>query len=123
MTGPLSQFFIGGWGSTDAVWRGTLTQASTAEPHFLGWLDCVQDWPGVLTALSARAGTMSSGWMVARQCARAPGGFGFARESCSHGVGFRHAVHVCRQGPWWHRSSHAGSHASPDGEKSRPCAR
>ncbi len=53
MTPPLSQFFIGGWGSTDAVWRGTLTEASLTEPHFLGWLDCVQDWPGVLTALSA----------------------------------------------------------------------
>jgi pimeloyl-[acyl-carrier protein] methyl ester esterase len=54
MTAPLTQFFIGGWGSTDAVWRGTLTQAPRSEPRFLGWLQCVQDWPGVLAALSAR---------------------------------------------------------------------
>lgn len=53
MTLPLSQFFIGGWGSTDAVWRDTLTQAPLPEPHFVGWLNCVQDWPGVLKALSA----------------------------------------------------------------------
>ena len=65
MTGPLSQFFIGGWGSTDAVWRGTLMHASTAEPHFLGWLNCVQDWPGVLTALSAVPGRcLLVGWSL-----------------------------------------------------------
>jgi pimeloyl-[acyl-carrier protein] methyl ester esterase len=56
MTGPLSHFFIGGWGSTDAVWRGTLTQTPLTEPRFLGWLNCVQDWPGVLAALSAVPG-------------------------------------------------------------------
>jgi pimeloyl-[acyl-carrier protein] methyl ester esterase len=65
MTGPLPQFFIGGWGSTDAVWRGTLPQASLAEPHFLGWLNCVQDWPGVLTALSAVPGRcLLVGWSL-----------------------------------------------------------
>jgi pimeloyl-[acyl-carrier protein] methyl ester esterase len=65
MTPPLSQFFIGGWGSTDAVWRGTLTHASLAEPHFLGWLNCVQDWLGVLTALSAEPGRcLLVGWSL-----------------------------------------------------------
>ncbi len=53
MTPLLTQFFIGGWGSTDAVWRETLTQAPIADPHFFDWLNCVQDWPGVLTAFSA----------------------------------------------------------------------
>ena len=65
MTPPLSQFFIGGWGSTDAVWRGTLTEAALPEAHFLGWLDCVQDWPGVLTALSALPGPcLLAGWSL-----------------------------------------------------------
>jgi pimeloyl-[acyl-carrier protein] methyl ester esterase len=65
MTPPPSQFFIGGWGSTDSVWRGTLTQASLAEPHFLSWLDCVQNWPGVLTALSSLPGRcLLVGWSL-----------------------------------------------------------
>jgi pimeloyl-[acyl-carrier protein] methyl ester esterase len=68
MTAPLSRCFIGGWGSTQEVWRGVLShepvsqepvshenvpQTSPSGPHFLRWLDCVQDWPGTLAALSA----------------------------------------------------------------------
>lgn len=65
MTPALSPFFIGGWGSTDEVWRGTLTQAPLAEPHFLGWLDCIRDWPGVLAALSGVPGQcLLVGWSL-----------------------------------------------------------
>ncbi len=65
MTPPMSPFFIGGWGSTDEVWRDTLTQADLAEPHFLSWLDCIRDWPGVLAALSMAPGRcLLVGWSL-----------------------------------------------------------
>jgi pimeloyl-[acyl-carrier protein] methyl ester esterase len=65
MTPPLSLFFIGGWGSTDEVWRDTLTQAALAEPHFLGWLDSIQDWPGVIAGLSGMPGQcVLVGWSL-----------------------------------------------------------
>lgn len=65
MTPALSAYFIGGWGSTDEVWRGTVAQSALADPHFLGWLDCVRDWPGVLTALSAVPGRcVLVGWSL-----------------------------------------------------------
>jgi pimeloyl-[acyl-carrier protein] methyl ester esterase len=65
MTLPLSPFFLGGWGSTNEVWRGTLTAASLPEPQFLGWLDCVQDWPRVLAMLSAVPGRcLLVGWSL-----------------------------------------------------------
>jgi pimeloyl-[acyl-carrier protein] methyl ester esterase len=64
--GRLTQFFIGGWGSTDAVWSGTLShQAAQGEPYFLRWLDCVQDWPGALAVLSAAPGPcLLVGWSL-----------------------------------------------------------
>lgn len=65
MTPVLSPFFIGGWGSTEEVWRGTLAEAALAEPHFLGWLDCVRDWPGVLVTLSEAPGQcLVVGWSL-----------------------------------------------------------
>jgi pimeloyl-[acyl-carrier protein] methyl ester esterase len=65
MTPPLFPFFLGGWGSTDEVWRGTLTQAALPEPHFLAWLDCVRDWPQVLKSLSAVPGKcVLVGWSL-----------------------------------------------------------
>lgn len=73
MTPPLSHCFIGGWGSTDEVWRATLSilqsespaEASRIDPHFFGWLDCVQNWPGVLAVLSAMPGPcLLVGWSL-----------------------------------------------------------
>ena len=94
MTGPLSQFFIGGWGSTDAVWRGTLMQASTAEPHFLGWLiacrigrECSRRYPQYLDDVFWSDG-------LSAVCSRS-GRLWNCRKRCRHGVGLRHAVHVC----------------------------
>jgi pimeloyl-[acyl-carrier protein] methyl ester esterase len=65
MTPPVSCVFIGGWGSTDAVWRTTLAQVALSEPHFIGWLDCLKDWPGVLTTVGARPGRcVLVGWSL-----------------------------------------------------------
>jgi pimeloyl-[acyl-carrier protein] methyl ester esterase len=69
MTLPLSPCFIGGWGSTEEVWRDALAQyqslAPPPEPHFLRWLDCLQDWPGVLKAISAMPGScLLVGWSL-----------------------------------------------------------
>ena len=65
MTPLLPAFFIGGWGSTDEIWRDTLTKAPLDEPHFLRWLDCAQDWPGVLAALSGVPGKcLLVGWSL-----------------------------------------------------------
>jgi pimeloyl-[acyl-carrier protein] methyl ester esterase len=71
MTQPLSTCFIGGWGSTEEVWRGALAQYQSLapvplpEPLFLRWLDCLQDWPGVLKAISAMPGSsLLVGWSL-----------------------------------------------------------
>jgi pimeloyl-[acyl-carrier protein] methyl ester esterase len=69
MTAPLTPFFIGGWGTTDEVWQRTLnetqTQAPGIQPRLLPWLDCVQDWPGVLGVLSGAPGRcLLVGWSL-----------------------------------------------------------
>jgi pimeloyl-ACP methyl ester carboxylesterase len=48
---------IGGWGSTEAVWRGMLDHVEMrgGHVHFVSWLECIRDWPGVLARLRAQA--------------------------------------------------------------------
>lgn len=51
MSAPLL-CFIGGWGSTEAVWGPALDCAAVdAAPQFLSWAECIQDWPGALAKL------------------------------------------------------------------------
>ena len=46
--------FLGGWGSTEAVWNQTLERAEvSAAPILLSWLECIQNWPGTLAKLRA----------------------------------------------------------------------
>ena len=73
--------FIGGWGSTEEVWRGTLdcealdrraSDSGTldrAPLHFasrsLSWLQCLRDWPGALASICALPGRcVLVGWSL-----------------------------------------------------------
>src|SRR6266496_1493017 len=66
--------FIGGWGSTEAVWDQTLDSARTENPHllttvghheFLSWLECIQNWPGALQKLRSLPGQcVLVGWSL-----------------------------------------------------------
>ena len=72
MSTVLSPCFIGGWGSTAELWHATLNELTNelttipaAGPHFLSWLDCVQDWPAALEAISSLPGRcLLVGWSL-----------------------------------------------------------
>jgi len=78
--------FIGGWGSTHEVWRGTLDcealdcealdrragdgetldrVPARFEAQFLNWLACVRDWPGALATIGSLPGRcVLVGWSL-----------------------------------------------------------
>jgi pimeloyl-[acyl-carrier protein] methyl ester esterase len=83
--------FVGGWGSTEEVWRATLRRVqdphllttadvghhasqfscdedetvAVGEAYFLSWMDCLRDWPGVLERLRALPGRcVLVGWSL-----------------------------------------------------------
>jgi pimeloyl-[acyl-carrier protein] methyl ester esterase len=78
---PPSLCFIGGWGSTGEVWRGTLDCEALDrraldcetldrpplrfEAQFLNWLECLRDWPGALASICAPPGRcVLVGWSL-----------------------------------------------------------
>ena len=64
MSAP-SLCFIGGWGSTEAVWDRTLDCAGVSATMFLSWLECIRNWPGALQKLRSLPGQcVLVGWSL-----------------------------------------------------------
>jgi pimeloyl-[acyl-carrier protein] methyl ester esterase len=56
--------FIGGWGSTEAVWERTLERVEGNAPTFLSWLECIEDWPAALGKLRSLPRCVLVGWSL-----------------------------------------------------------